>query len=224
MQTTSSLYKSILSDPNHRKVVKATIGGVEYTETDIYSMKPTFNLFGEDALSVGGTCSTKLELTIRPKSDIPKMALIEPYVCVTDGTQTSEWLPQGKFYIYHRDLDADSGNLSITAYDAMLKAEVTGYTDLALFPKYMDSIVADACTRMGVTLDSGTVISHVLECEFDTTLTLREYLSYIAVAHGGNWVITEEGKLKLVDSFPTDSLLIDHEGNIITFGGVGIYV
>ena len=225
MQTTSALYNQILADANHRKVVKVDINSVTYTEANILSMNATFDLLSEDALTVGGTCSAKLELTIIPQGEtIPKMALIEPYVCLTDGTNTSEWLPQGKFYIYQRELDEDSGNLSIVAYDAMLKAEQTGYTDAETFPEAMDDLVADACARMGVTLDSGTTISHTLVCQFDSTLSLREYLSYVAVAHGGNWKITEEGKLALVDGFPTDSLLIDHEGNVITFGGIGIYV
>ena len=224
MQRTNSLYKQILANPSHKKIVKVDIAGTTYVEEgELFSCIPSFNLFSKNALGVGGVCSSKLELEILPKGTIPKMALIEPYVAVTDGTQTSDYLPYGKFYIYHRDIDEETGHMIITAFDAMIKAEQTAYTSVPA-SLAMDDIVDDFCTRMGVTLDSGTIVSHTMTCGFDSTLTMREYLGYIAVAHAGNWTITEEGKLKLVDAFVTDSLLINEDGKVILFGGVGIYV
>lgn len=57
---------------------KVVIAGVEYGMSDIASVKIEHPLF--DKLSVGNTCSAELDITFWPKSDIPKMAKIIPYV------------------------------------------------------------------------------------------------------------------------------------------------
>ena len=57
--------------------------------------------------------------------------------------------------------------------------------------------------------------------------TMREVLGYIGVANAGNWIITMEGKLRLVKlgDIPEESnLLVDDYGNPILFGEVRIIV
>ena len=222
MQTVSNLYKEILQG-NNTKLVKVLIDDVEYREDLIWEASIKHSLYTEDSFSVGGTCSAELNLKVTPQGTIPRMAEIKVYVAVTNDYQTSEWLPHGVYYIFKREENHD-GTLSIIAYDAMLKSEQVGYSSATGFPMAMDALVSDACTRMGVTLDSGTTISSALKVEYDSTLSLREYLSYVALAHGGNWTITPDGKLKLVKAFSGIDLLSDENYDPILFGGVAIIV
>ena len=90
------------------------------------------------------------------------------------------------------------------------------------------SPVASACAeKMGVEIDERTSISSAYEISYPTDYTCRELLQHIAAAHGGNWIITDAGKLRLVilgDLPDETSVLVDEYGNVITFGGVRIYV
>lgn len=57
--------------------------------------------------------------------------------------------------------------------------------------------------------------------------TLRDELRFIAAAHGGNWIVTGEGKLLLVPLLsapPETNYLVTEYGDPITFGGVRILV
>ena len=57
--------------------------------------------------------------------------------------------------------------------------------------------------------------------------SIRQELQWIAAAHGGNWIITGEGKLLLVPllSMPEEtSRLVTEYGDAITLGGVKIRV
>ena len=57
--------------------------------------------------------------------------------------------------------------------------------------------------------------------------TVRNELCFIAAAHGGNWIITDENKLYLVPllSAPAETnYLVEEYGDAITFGGDRILV
>ena len=55
------------------------------------------------------------------------------------------------------------------------------------------------------------------------TMTMREVAGHIAALHGGNWIITDNGYLKLVYLALNATLLGTESGEIITFGdGVSI--
>ena len=91
--------------------------------------------------------------------------------------------------------------------------------------------VADIAARMGVAVDSRTVLDAAFPMQYPVDdkgdMTMREALGRIAVANAGNWTITDEGKLLLVglNSMPAEThYLITETGRAITFGGVRILV
>lgn len=120
------------------------------------------------------------------------------------------------------------------SYDAMLKAEETWLDssyDAKTWPMPAATAVADIAARMGVAVDSRTVLDAAFPVQYpvdsDGDMTMREALSRVAVANAGNWIITDEGKLLLVglNSMPAETnYLITEGGNAITFGGVRILV
>ena len=194
------------------------------------------SLFVGSKPSVGGCVSRQIDIMIKLKGTIPRMAEIklETRLVLKDFvtgeiTSTSEWLPKGTFYIDTRQTDKVSGALIIHGYDAMLKAEQMFLTETTEddWPKPMDEVVEEIAKRMGVTVDSRTVISHTMMVGFPLEYTMREILGYIAAAHCGNWIITDAGELRLIalNSIPPEtSYLVDEDGYAITFGGVRIIV
>ena len=76
-----------------------------------------------------------------------------------------------------------------------------GSSDAMNWPKPMKTVLNTIVSRMGVSLDSRTVIksdSSVYKCEYPEKLTLLEVLGHIGACQGGNWIITPENKLRLV--------------------------
>lgn len=225
MQTTSSLWKEIFSK-EHTAEYKAVIGDNSYLSDSLIGAFITRALF-EDVQSVGKCGSAQLDLDLWGASNIPRNAEIKIYVRLVSGDTASEWLPQGTFYIDTRSV---SGEITtIHGYDAMLKAEQTFLAegDTGEWPRTQQAVVNAICTRMGVELDSRTVINSGYKVEYPNDYTMREILGYIAAAHGGCWIITPAGKLRLVTlgGLPAETnYLVDEYGDAITMGGVKILV
>ena len=245
MHVTSDLYKTILQTPGHEKEHRAFIAGVEQkilkkaeTKYSNLNMPPLVkgSLFVGSKPSVGGCVSRQIDIMIKPKGTIPRMAEIklETRLVLKDFvtgeiTSTSEWLPKGTFYIDTRQTDKVSGALIIHGYDAMLKAEQMLLTETTEddWPKPMDEVVEEIAKRMGVKVDSRTVISHTMMVGYPLEYTMREVLGYIAVAHAGNWIITDTGQLRLVKLTDTPAetyYLVSEEGDAILFGDTRILI
>lgn len=196
---------------------KVEIGGVTYYMSALFSISITRPLF--EKLSVGNTCAAELKVSFYPSGEVARMAKIIPYA---RKASDDDWSQLGVFYTDTRAKDGKK--LELTAYDAMLKAEQTYLQsdDVGEWPRTMATVVSEICARMGVTLDSRTALKSYT-VDYPNDLTMREVLGYIAAAHGGNWIITAEGKLLLVplfSSMPEETFfLVDEDGDRITFGG-----
>ena len=237
MQNTSDLYKSIRDNPLCSAETRATFAGVLYEQDRLSPPETSGSLFPDGKPSVGNCISRQLDLTIFPVGrTIPRMAEIklETRLVIKDTLtgevlQASEWIPKGTFYIDTRETDKVTGVMTIHGYDAMLKAEQMLLTETTEddWPKPMDEVVTEIAARMGLTLDSRTVVSHAMTVGFPLEYTMRELLGYIAVAHAGNWIITDTGQLRLVKLTDTPAetyYLVSEEGDAILFGDTRILI
>lgn len=234
MHKVSDLFLTLLADKNHRVETKLSIAGVEYSQADI--VKDSLRVYGGLYSTFGiGNCSARqIDFDIIPKGDICRQAKIEVYAQLVSGEQVSEWIPKGVFFFATRKTDRKTGVLSVHGYDAMLKAEQTWLDssyDAETWPMPASTAVEDIAARMGVAVDSRTVLDAAFPVQYpvddEGDMTMREELSRIAVANAGNWTITDEGKLLLVglNSMPAEThYLITEGGSAITFGGVRILV
>lgn len=234
MHTASNLWQQMLADPAHAVEAKLKIAGVEYGEDQI--VRKSLMVYGGlySTFGIGNCCARQIDFEIYPQGDIPRQARIEVYVRLVLGEQVSEWIPKGVFFFATRKTDRKTGVLSVHGYDAMLKAEETWLDssyDAETWPMPASTAVADIAARMGVAVDSRTVLDAAFPVQYpvddEGDMTMREALSRIAVANAGNWIITDEGKLLLVglNSMPAEThYLITEGGSAITFGGVRILV
>lgn len=234
MHTVSDLWQQMLADPAHAVEAKLKIAGVEYGEDKI--VRKSLMVYGGlySTFGIGNCCARQIDFEIYPQGTIPRQAQIEVYVRLVLGEQVSEWIPKGVFFFSTRKTDRITGVLSVHGYDAMLKAEETWLDssyDAETWPMPAATAVADIAARMGVAVDSRTVLDAAFPVQYPVDdkgdMTMREALGRIAVANAGNWTITDEGKLLLVglNSMPAEThYLITETGRAITFGGVRILV
>lgn len=246
MYTVSALYNEILANANRRFQTRVRINGVDYGENQLSSVKARYLVFGSEQPVVGGCLSAELEIKmIMPTATIPRMAKIQPYVRVTDGTQTSEWIPQGVFYIDTRETTHNDDGLDILTlhcYDAMLKAEADFPSTTISFPAKDYRVVQIIAYAMGLQtssaasnhsgIDSRTKAlmnngSGKYNISLPVGYSMREVLGNIAAMYAGNWIMTYEGKLRLVTltELPEETnYLVDYAYDAITFGGDRILV
>lgn len=232
MQETSVLYRTILADPDHWFETQLVIDGVgAFDETQLFSVNTSLEMF-QDSPTIGKAVAGEINVKMMfPDTTIPDMACLRPQVRVCNATDQSEWLPQGVYYIDTRERTKNDDGLdvlTIHGYDAMLMAEqmyngrITGdSTDIEM--------VTEIAYQIGVELDSRTtdLMTAAFTIPFPVGYTYREILGYIASMYVGCFIMTDEGKLRLVSvlELPEETnYLIDQIGDAITFGGDRILV
>lgn len=236
MQNVSELYNSIVAAAGYKVETKLCINidnpAYGYDESFLMSVSVKGQLFSGSP-SVGGTCARDINVEmISPLVDIPKRAKLAPYVRVTDGTRTSEWIPKGKYYVDSRSLYAIGGEQIVVlhGYDAMLFAESDYPPETEIGWPAMDiDVVREIAKHIGAGIDERVfeIITKKYEIQYPSGYSCREVLGFIGGMYAGNWCITDCGKLMLVQlaSLPKEtSYLVDNSGNPITFGGVRILV
>ena len=227
MYNVSALWNSIMSDQNHWFETKVVIAGNTYGQDSIMEMSVELRMFAEQQPGVGGCLSGELTLRmLSPNAEVPRMALIEPYVRVTNGAQTAEWIPQGKFYIDTRETTYNDDNLPITtfhAYDAMLKSEGDFPDTTDEFPMEDIDVVELIAGELGVGIDDRTrdLMTGAYDIGLPVGYSMREVLSNIAAMYAGNWIMNFDGDLLLVavNGIPAETnYLINELYEPITFG------
>ena len=206
MQNKPSGWADLFSK-SHKTEYKFTIAGVDYTKSSIQGT-PIITKPFMDSLCIGRCCSGTLSFQIRPISGktIPKAAAVIAYcrLISPDGKTVTDWVEQGHYYISSRK--QNGAVLSLVCRDNMVKAGVP-YIDNTAFtswPITMSQAVAEITSVMGIEIDPRTTIltgkDYVVS--YPNDLLMSEVLAMIAAAHGGNFVITETGKLRLVTLSP----------------------
>ena len=203
MQTTSALYNTILADPNHSFEVKLNIAGVDYGEDVLMAVSIKSKVF-ENTPIIGGTYASVLTFSMYSDgASIPRMAKVIPYYRAKNEAQTSEWLKNGEFYIDTREVSNNDNGLDVFSaycYDSMLLANSEYGASSLTWPATDTAVVAEICTQLGLTQDArnAAVMTGGYSIPLPTAYTKRDVLGFIAVMYGANWIMTDEGKLRIV--------------------------
>lgn len=254
MQETSQLYKDIFANPRHWYEVSVTIGesgrlitekkelilfgGTAilvstsaadggYREAQLVGCKTYQQVFA-DTPTIGNAISAEIDVQlIMPMGEIPRRAMVKPYVRITDGTNVSEWIQKGVYFIDTRDHTASAEGLeimSIHGYDAMLMTEMDYPSDTQHdYPLLDITMVEHIANSIGVSVDARTraIMTEGYTFPLPAGYSSREVLGMIAASYGGNFVMSDVGELRLVmlnELPPETGLLLDHAGNHIVFG------
>ena len=157
----------------------------------------------------------------------------ENLIFAVDATEfvQSEWIQQGVYYIDTREITQNEDGLdvlTIHGFDAMLKAE-QDYAGDAVGGDYDTAYVSEIAAQMGVSVDPRTW--DIMQGGHIITMPLgyscREILGFIAGLYVGSFIISDEGKLRLVSLLtlpPETNLLIDEIGDVLVFGTDAILI
>lgn len=237
MQPTTSEYKEIIQAA-HRKDLRVYINDVLYSGDDIVvsiddqQYVPRLHRQLYNGTLIGGTCSAEFDITILPKASIviPKRAEVRPEIAVCNSLRCSEFIPLGVFYISTRKTPRSPFNiLQLHCVDAMLKSEQDFISLGSEVPPWDNETMRDVAgmcaDMMEVELDNpediGNTAPYVLSSP-PIGYSVRQVLACIAISHAGNFVMTVEGKLRLVpwNSAPSETnLLVTERGEALVFGG-----
>lgn len=240
MQITSQTYQDILASDDYWFERKLVIAGVAYREDVLVEMTTLSEMF-QKTPTIGKAVAAELSVKmLAPSAAIPRMAEVRPYVRATDGTQTSEWLPQGVFFIDTRETTHNDNGLDVLTlhcYDAMLKSEADYPSSTHSWPYSDKNTVKEIAYAMGlqasISASSGidsrtlTLMNKNYQIELPVGYSMREVLGNIAAMYAGNWIMNYDGKLRLVTltELPEETnYLVDQTNSPITFGGDRILV
>ena len=198
MQATSETWKTLWASGSARLEARARIGGREYRTISAPVISRGL-MQGE--LGVGNAVAACCRLSVLTGDAIPRSAEVAVSMRLTDGTTESEWLPAGTFYISRRNRDAVTGLVTLECYDALLKANGEWTPSEGSWPRLMADVAEELAETLGVTLDPGNALRtenyYCLDAPEKGT-TIRDALSAIAAAHGGNWIVSPGNLLRLV--------------------------
>lgn len=199
MRSLGSTWNTLIADDTAVLDTVAVINNKEYSA--ITAPVVHRSLISSENLTVGNCIAASLTFTVMTTDTIPKSAKVVIKCRMRNKSKQSSWYEFGTFWVSKRTKDDDL--ITLECYDAMLKGNQAygGSSDAMNWPKPMKTVVNTIVSRMGVSLDSRTVIksdSSVYKCEYPEKLTLLEVLGHIGACQGGNWIITPENKLRLV--------------------------
>lgn len=207
MQNTSGItnYSALIAG-NYTVETKVSINGVDYGEDVLISVETTGSLFKDDLPVIGSCVSGEIDIRmLMPSASIPRMATIKPYIRLSNiaGTVKSGWLQKGEYFIDTRSVTNNDDGINIMkihGYDAMLKAEATYPDDNETYPKSDAYVVNLIATTMGIQIDSRTtaLMDESYQIVHPAFASMRQVLMNIAGMYAGNFIISPEGKLLLV--------------------------
>lgn len=242
MHETSALYKRILAG-THWVEWKLDIAGTEYIN-EFYGGNIKRSQF-PDKPTVGLCCAGELNCKLKNVSSaqIPRGAEIKPYfrlraepleVPITEDN-TSEWIQKGDFYLYERTPDVNGREITLHAYDAILRLEsqFTSYGDQGTWPMVDVDAAQEIAQRIGVEIDPRTIAIMTDSAQVpypgigENAHTMREVMGSIAARYARNWIINDYGMLQLVSFWEIPQnikYLLEENGEAILIGGVKIIV
>lgn len=243
MQDISLLFKSLILSGDYRVETRLSIDGAApddaYGENVLISLKTSRRVFQQALPTVGGCIAGEISVDMmQPETAIPRQAKLIPYVRLhnLEGTQCTEWIQKGVFYIDTRKKRDDTSGfvrLQIKGYDDILKTEQDYPESKLTFPAIDTDVVQEIAEHIGVEVDERTldIMKNAYQVDDATGYSCREVLGYIAAMYGGNFIMSDCGKLLLValgdasaDDEVETSYLINEDLDIITFGGDRILV
>lgn len=188
--------------------MRVWINDVLYDSHNVYSdFKKDFKMFS-DGFTIGSCPSGYFEFTARDQNAyIPKNSEVRFEIKISGERGDTEWFPFGTYFIDNRA--HGKSTITFQCYDRMLLAEqsfwdayikVTGDTSAkALRPEMKMSRAVDIiCKALGTTLDPRSQIFNDTTIKVEADYTCREVLKAIAISNAGNFLMTDEDKLRLL--------------------------
>ena len=207
MKTASSIYKILRTAKTSWYEWQVVRGTTTYGLDRMKSLSVSSMLTGTSGMEVGNANAAECRVTlIEDSANWERMAQfsLQFRICNESGVNKSEWITFGTYYTDVRSED-HQGNLSIIAYDAMMKTERSWVSSIpsASMPTAFPITARAWATLIQntgfVTFDDITTLDDTVAfVGLNTSTTIRDVLRSIAAVHGGNWFVTPSETYKLI--------------------------
>lgn len=190
MYSTSTNYKETILADSTKQLLNVYIDNNKIEDRYILECKITYTLLNNDEFCFGSTQAKTVNLKIH------KNALPETYTrFYIESGITGEIVPIGYFNIDEISKD-DDYTVSLTLIDDMSLFEFNYDGSSLNYPVTLLTVLQDICSKAGVELGSTSFLnSNKQVAVYDSTVTARTYLGYIAEQAGGFAIIGRDGKL-----------------------------
>lgn len=206
-------FKRDIFSASRRFDVKLKVGEKTFTGKDVVSISMEGGIQPRETFDLGSTVSTMIKVELLTREPILETYAIEPEIGLWVTRHRGsieyhewEWVPMGTFYIDELE-EPTRNSVSITAYDAMIKAEApfdveSHYQTLRDVAERVTEITGipfeDAIPAMPVTRLTGSY-------------SVRGVLSFVASMLGGCMTVTRSGKFKIIK--PTGQSVMKVDGH-----------
>lgn len=205
MRNTDSVWNRIVANGDFFLDTKLVVGDKEYTK--ITAPKISRKAI-DKPLSVGACFAASMNVSIVTDDALDATVPIVVKSRVVNDDESSEYKEFGTFYINNREKSV-GGMLTLSCFDSMLMANqsyLTGNENESSWPKGMSVVVQEIADKIGVEIDQRTSAllksNVVYSVPYPKELTVMQVLGYIGACLGGNWIITEENRLRLILIIP----------------------
>ena len=190
MYSTSTSYKEKILADSTKHLLNIYIDNNKIADRYVLECKITYKLLDNDEFCFGSTQAKIVNLKIH------KNALPETYTkFYIESGITGEIVPIGYFNVDEISKD-DDYTVSLTLIDDMSKFEFNYDGSKLNYPATVLAVLQDICSKAGVELGSTSFLNSSKQVAvYDSTVTARTYLGYIAEQAGGFALIGRDGKL-----------------------------
>ena len=214
MQTAPTNWVEFSESPDSSMELCFTLDGHDYFNDDIVVGSCVLTHYLYSAYSIGNACAARLKIKLFDPETISD-GILEATLKVRmalDGAYTS-WVEQGTYYLNTAKWSDDGSTVELELYDVLALSDVYlydgGKTPSTGWPKTSQALVAEICTKLGVTPPESTSGYSGVSCPNVDFATCREILCAIAAIKGGNWTVTKNNQLKFVPLVSNTALSAD---------------
>lgn len=190
MYSTSTNYKNKILADSTRQLLNIYIDNNKIEDRYVLECKINYTLLNNDEFCFGSTPAKTVNIKIH------KNGLPETYnrFYIESGI-AGEIVPIGYFNVEAISKD-DDYTVSITLIDDMPRFEFNYDGSVLDYPVTVLTVLQDICSKAGVELGSTSFFNFDKQVAvYDSTVTARTYLGYIAEQAGGFAIIGRDGKL-----------------------------
>lgn len=239
---TAGVTESMLTKPAGYDSLKDTqlqariiCNGVTYDDDSILDkgVRVTHAIY--DQWSIGSAQAARLQVTLLADADDFTGGILPITFAVrySDGSTSTDWIPQGTFYLDEVE-DKYDGTVQVTAYDALLLAEEDFFPSgevVGTWPQNAADVVSGIAGRLGVSYDISGFPAGIAQVPTPYSVSMREVLQDVAASAGGNFIVSKQGVLLFrgleslqnrtaVEEVPASRLSI--KSGLLTAGGVSL--
>lgn len=202
-----------------------------YDESVLMNVETSGDVFAGNTPAVGGAIAGEIDVEmLRPFGTIPRQARLAPYSRLVAGDRHSEWVPGGVYFVDTRqEVPGDVEKIRFHGYDDMMKAEQDYPASHIDWPARDIDVVREIAEFMDAPIhpDTLAIMTMGYPVQYPGEYSCREVLGYLAGMYAGNFVMSNDGSLRLITLFgiPAETrLLVSETRQYLTFGGVRIRV